>query len=198
VDSCSISYAPSGNQGASQTIYASYGGDAQNSASSVSVQLPSSSSNTGSSDDAALANSEGYIGTITASYSALQQGVSSYTGAFFSRPILYLCIPTFPQCQGQVPFSTSNAVFYSSSFGSALVPLASLLYWLFFLNFNLAVFNALPLYPLDGGQAFRLGVQAVGRGKLSEKALTRISIIVTLIVIAVIFSFPAAAYLGLI
>jgi membrane-associated protease RseP (regulator of RpoE activity) len=197
-NSCSVSYSSSGSQGTSQTISASYAGDAQNSASSGSVQLSSLSSTTDSSDTTTLANSEGYIGTITASYSALQQGVSSYTGALFSRPILYLCIPTFPQCQSQVPFSNSNAVFYSSSYGSALVPLATLLYWLFFLNFNLAVFNALPLYPLDGGQAFRLGVQALGRGKLSERALTRISIVVALIVIAVIFSFPAAAYLGLI
>jgi membrane-associated protease RseP (regulator of RpoE activity) len=199
VDSCSVSYAPTGNQVTSQSIYASYGGDAVNSASSGSLQLSSSASGaTDGNGSVALADTEGYIGTVTASYSLLQQGVSSYTGALFNRPILYLCIPTFPQCQNQVPFSGSNVVFYSSPYGTALVPLASLLYWLFFLNFNLAVFNALPLYPLDGGQAFRLLVQALGRGKLSEKTLTRICMVVALIVVAVIFSFPAAAYLGLI
>jgi membrane-associated protease RseP (regulator of RpoE activity) len=97
-----------------------------------------------------------------------------------------------------VPFSGSVSGFYASPYGVSLVPLATLLYWFFFLNFNLAVFNSLPIYPLDGGQAFKVLVQVLGRGKLSEKIATRICIVVALVVLAVVFSVPLAAYLHLI
>jgi hypothetical protein len=40
---------------------------------------------------------------------------------------------------------------------------------------------------MDGGQAFRVGVQALGRGKLSEANLTRITLGVTLAVVALLF-----------
>ncbi len=139
-----------------------------------------------------------YLGVTLTGSGALQNLVSGYTGSFFTRPILYLCIPTFPQCAGIVPFSSSFASFYASPYGDSLIPLATLLYWLFFLNFNLAIFNSLPLYPLDGGQAFRVGVQALGRGKLSETALTRISVVTALLVLVAVFSVPVAAYLHLI
>jgi membrane-associated protease RseP (regulator of RpoE activity) len=124
--------------------------------------------------------------------------VSGYTGSFFTRPIIYLCIPTLPQCQSGVPFSGAMAAFYTSPYGASLEPLATLLYWLFFINFNLAVFNALPLGPLDGGQAFKLGVGALGRGRLSDATVSRISIFVALAVLAAIFSVPLSAYLHLI
>jgi membrane-associated protease RseP (regulator of RpoE activity) len=143
-------------------------------------------------------SSRAFIGVTSAGSDYLQSLVQFYTGSFFTRPALYLCIPTFPQCQEAVPFSGSNSPFYTSTYGASLVPLATLLYWLFFLNFNLAIFNSLPLGPLDGGQAFRLGVKALGRGKLSEATLTRISIIVALAVVALIAALPLAAYLNLI
>ena len=143
-------------------------------------------------------SSRAYIGITSAGSDYLQNLVQFYTGSFFTRPTLYLCIPTFPQCQDAVPFSGSNSAFYTSTYGESLVPLAMLLYWLFFLNFNLAIFNSLPLGPLDGGQAFRLGVQALGRGRLSETTLTRIGIITALAVVAIIAVVPMAAYLHLI
>jgi membrane-associated protease RseP (regulator of RpoE activity) len=139
-----------------------------------------------------------YLGIVETGSSGLQALVSSYTGSFFTRPTLYLCIPTFPQCEDTVPFSGSASGFYTSPYGISLVPLATLLYWLFFLNFNLAVFNSLPLYPLDGGQAFKILVQVLGRGKLSEKTVTRICIVVAIVVLAAVFAVPLAAYLHLI
>ncbi|HYC11363.1 MAG TPA: site-2 protease family protein [Nitrososphaerales archaeon] len=143
-------------------------------------------------------SSRAYIGITSGGSDYLSSLVQQYTGSLLTRPILYFCIPTFPQCQGEVPFSGSNAVFYSSPFGAQVAPLATLLYWIFFLNLNLALFNSLPLGPLDGGQAFRLGVKFIGRGKLSEEWLTRINTITALAIIIVIFGFPAAAYLHLI
>jgi membrane-associated protease RseP (regulator of RpoE activity) len=143
----------------------------------------------------------GFLGITDASSSSLQALVSQYVGSFLTRPVLYLCIPTFPQCAGAVPFSGSLSALYTSSYGESLVPLATLLYWFFFLNFNLAVFNSLPIYPLDGGQAFRIGIKWLWstRGRtLSDDASTKISVAATFLVLAAVFSVPLAAYLGLI
>jgi len=135
-----------------------------------------------------------FLGVEDLGYSDLTGLVSSYTNSFFSKAY-FLCIPTIPICQGSVPFSDSNSVFYTSSYGASLAPLANLLYWLFFLNFNLAIFNSLPIYPLDGGQAFRVGVKALGGDKLSEKSLGRITSIATLIVVAILVTVIAGPYL---
>ena len=143
-------------------------------------------------------SSKAYFGITSTGSDYLQQLVRQYTGSFLSRPILYFCAPTFPQCQDGIPFSASNSVFYSSALGAALVPIAMLLYWVFFLNLNLAIFNSLPLGPLDGGQAFKLGLQYVGRGKLSEAWVGRIGMLTGIALILIIFGYPVAAYLGLI
>ncbi len=144
-------------------------------------------------------NSSGYFGLQNlVGYSDLKGIASAYTSSVFTRPSLYLCIATFPQCSARVPFSDSMSILYVSSYGQWLVPITNLLYWLFFLNFNLAIFNALPIYPLDGGQAFRVGLKAASRGRLSEKALTNLTTTATLVMILLIVTFPLAAYLGLI
>jgi membrane-associated protease RseP (regulator of RpoE activity) len=136
-----------------------------------------------------------FLGVADLGFADLKQVVSSYTGSFLTRPILYLCIPTFPVCQGQVPFSDSMAGFYTSSLGPELVPTAMLLYWIFFLNFNLAIFNSLPIYPLDGGQAFRVGVKALAGGRVSDRTVTRITSGATLLVVGAILAVVVGPYL---
>jgi membrane-associated protease RseP (regulator of RpoE activity) len=125
----------------------------------------------------------------------LQGLVSTYTGSLLKTPFLYLCIPTLPNCQQLAPFSDTMSGFYTSYYGSSLTPIVNLLYWLFFLNFCLAIFNSLPMYPLDGGQTFRVGVQALGRGKLSEANLTRITLGATLAVLALLLGVIVGPYL---
>jgi membrane-associated protease RseP (regulator of RpoE activity) len=136
-----------------------------------------------------------FLGVADVGYSDLTGLVTTYTSSFFVKPVLYLCIPTLPNCQGLAPFSDSNAIFYTSSYGVSLTPLANLLYWLFFINFNLAIFNSLPIYPLDGGQAFRVGVKALGGDRISEKSLTRITSAARLIVVAILFAVIVGPYL---
>jgi membrane-associated protease RseP (regulator of RpoE activity) len=125
----------------------------------------------------------------------LQDLVSTYTGSLLKTPFLYLCIPTLPNCQQLAPFSQTMSGFYTSYYGPSLTSIANLLYWLFFLNFSLAIFNSLPIYPLDGGQAFRVGVQALGRGKLSEANLTRITLGATLAVVVLLLGVILGPYL---
>jgi len=136
-----------------------------------------------------------FINPGTQSVPSLQSAVNAYTGAALTKPFTYVCIPTLPTCQSVVPFSDTMAPFYTSSLGAIVSPLANLLYWIFFLNFNLAIFNALPIYPLDGGQAFMVGVKALGKGKLSEKTLLRITGAATLAVIIMIFAVIAGPWL---
>lgn len=143
-------------------------------------------------------NSVAFIGVETTGYADLQATVSTYTGSFLTRPILYLCIPTFPNCQGLAPFSSSLSPFYTSSYGQSLVPLATLLYWFFFINFSMAIFNALPIFPLDGGQAFKVSLKGATGGRLSEERLGNVTLAVTLVMLAMVLGLPLTAYLGLI
>jgi membrane-associated protease RseP (regulator of RpoE activity) len=135
-----------------------------------------------------------FLGVADLAYSDLKGSVSTYTGSFFAKPALYLCIPTLPNCQGLAPFSDSMAMFYTSPYGGSVAPLANFLYWIFFINFNLAIFNSLPIYPLDGGQAFRVGVKALGRGKLSDTSLSRITSAASLAVVAVLLGVIVGPY----
>lgn len=143
-------------------------------------------------------NSAAFIGVGLVGYSDLQATVSTYTGSLLSRPILYLCIPTFPNCQGLAPFSSSMSPFYTSPYGQSLAPLATLLYWFFFINFSMAIFNALPIFPLDGGQAFKVGLKGAMGGRLSEERLGNVTVAVTLVMLAMVLGLPLASYLGLI
>ena len=140
----------------------------------------------------------GFIGITSISLADLKGRVSSYSGAFFTQPITYFCVPAFPKCQDIAPFSDQLYVFYTSGYWSHVGPLANLLYWLFFLNLNLAIFNAMPIYPLDGGQAFEAGVKGLSKGRLSDKAVSRITTGATLVTIIIVASLPLAAYLNLI
>jgi membrane-associated protease RseP (regulator of RpoE activity) len=135
-----------------------------------------------------------YIGVAEITGPQLVSAVSSYVSPL-SDPWQYVCIPTLPACQTRVPFSDTLSAFYTSPFGSAGPPLANLLYWVFFLNFNLAIFNALPIYPLDGGQAFSVAVKGVGGGRLSEGAVMRITSAATFVVLALLLLIVAGPYL---
>jgi membrane-associated protease RseP (regulator of RpoE activity) len=135
-----------------------------------------------------------YLGVQQITGAGLVSAVSTYA-APLSNLWQYVCIPTFPACQARVPFSDTLAGFYASPLGGAMAPLSNLLYWLFFLNFNLAIFNALPIYPLDGGQAFAVGVKALGKGKMSEAKQMRITTLATLLVVALIVGVVVSPYL---
>ena len=203
-NSCSVDYTPSTASDSPQNLTAVYQGDAQNMWSSGTYQIQVRAA--GSSPSGAVAgpanataasdpaHAMGYIGTESLGNSALRSLVSTYSSPLLN-PWQYVCIPTLPQCQPRVPFSDSMGVFYSSPLGSATVPVANLLYWVFFLNFNLAIFNALPIYPLDGGQAFLVGVKALGRGKLSEETAMRITSAATFVVLALVLGVIAGPYL---
>lgn len=205
VDACSVEYVPAAAPSAPENITAGYQGDARNmwSLGFVLVQVdatpgggstPLGNPPPGQGAGVTPATGPGWLGIESINLQSLRDIASGYA-APLQNPWKYVCIPTLPQCQVGVPFSDSMKVFYTSPLGPATGAVANLLYWLFFLNFNLAIFNALPIYPLDGGQAFAVGVKALGRGKLSEGNVMRITTLSTLVVLGLLLGIIAGPWL---
>jgi len=89
---------------------------------------------------------------------------------------LYLVPPAL--VSGLVPFSDSLAPFYTHWLGAQWHVLANVLFWLWFVNVNVAVFNALPIYPLDGGRMFNISLKSILGRRVDEKIVSRITIAV--------------------
>src|SRR5918993_88499 len=82
--------------------------------------------------------------------------LEGYKGAFLD-PRVYLFLLTPPTLDGPipVPYSESMASKYESNiFGSYFPVISNMLFWLWFINFNVGIFNALPIWPFDGGQLY--------------------------------------------
>jgi membrane-associated protease RseP (regulator of RpoE activity) len=63
-----------------------------------------------------------------------------------------------------------------------------MLYWLWFVNVNVAVFNALPIYPLDGGRMFNITLKSLMKGDEREKLISRITQAVTAALVFVLLA----------
>lgn len=97
---------------------------------------------------------------------------------------MYLVPPTL--ASGLVPFSDSLEPFYTSWLGPQWVIYANGLFWLWFVNFNLAIFNALPIYPLDGGRMFNITLKGIAGRKVSEKTIYLITSAVTAVCVIIV------------
>src|SRR6185503_3483000 len=100
-----------------------------------------------------------------------------------NRPVPMLPMPTL---SGQfIPFSDTMAPKYNSSiFGPTFPIIANTLFWLWFINFNLGIFNGLPIAFLDGGQLY--GSLIESRSKFDKKSLKNISSAVSTITIIIV------------
>ncbi len=133
----------------------------------------------------------GLIGVYqTESNTDLQNIRNNYANAFFSKPLLYLIVPgIISQADQVVPFSNALHGFYTSpTLGSYWYPAALTLFWIWFINVNLAFFNAIPLYPLDGGQAMLNFFTHFGK-KWVEIRAKAITTAISLAMFAIIVSF---------
>jgi hypothetical protein len=133
-------------------------------------------------------------GTLGVSVTVLsrdpQEVLDTYKNQFGQNPLAILLPPTFQQ--GFVPFSDLMAPKYTSSvFGDNFAPVANMLFWLWFINFNVGIFNALPIGPLDGGQLYG----AVIENKAKSKALARnANMLLTLVMTAIVFAVLVLPY----
>jgi len=99
---------------------------------------------------------------------------------------LYLVPPSL--APGVVPFSDSLIPFYSSPLGSEWHVYANFFFWIWFVNVNVAIFNALPIYPLDGGRMFDISLKSVLSKKKKKKTISRITYGVTIAIVGIILA----------
>jgi membrane-associated protease RseP (regulator of RpoE activity) len=133
----------------------------------------------------AVEQGKGILGvTVTLLSPDPQEVLDRYKGAFGSNPLALLLPPTMQQ--GIVPYSDLMAPKYESSvLGTAFAPVANMLFWLWFINFNVGIFNALPIGPLDGGQLYG----ALIENKSKSKALAKnANMLLTLVMAAIVFA----------
>ena len=106
-----------------------------------------------------------------------EERLSFYKTLNLETLFLYMVPPAL--APGLVPFSDSLASFYTHALGTEWHVYANVFFWLWFINVNVAVFNALPIYPLDGGRIFDISLKRLLGRRLSEKTISRITYAVT-------------------
>ncbi len=139
-----------------------------------------------------------YLGVSYIPYAALTGFVSTYVNPQNEAPVrwvLYIVPPAFPGIASSIPFSAQLNTFYTSPLGAATNAVQNLLFWIFFVNFNLAIFNNLPIYPMDGGQAMERFLVGIGRGRISEVVAGRATAGITVALVLVLVSVIAGPYL---
>jgi membrane-associated protease RseP (regulator of RpoE activity) len=132
----------------------------------------------------------GFIGISEVSSAGLNHTKSAYANAVFSDPLLFLIVPGISSAADSVvPFSNALHTLYTSPvLGAAWYPVSLTLFWIFFININLAFFNAIPLYPLDGGQALLNFLNHIGKKGIEAKAKL-ITGICSVLMLALILTF---------
>jgi membrane-associated protease RseP (regulator of RpoE activity) len=106
---------------------------------------------------------------ISAADLMTKQRLANYQSFSIDKLTMYIVPPTI--AEGLIPFSNSLAPFYTSWMGPNWQIIANVLFWLWFVNFNLAIFNAFPIYPLDGGRIFNITLKRLAGKRISEKAI---------------------------
>jgi membrane-associated protease RseP (regulator of RpoE activity) len=111
------------------------------------------------------------------------QRLSNYQTFSLERLSLYMVPPTL--ASGVIPFSDTLSPYYSSPLPYWNI-IANTLFWIWFVNFNLAIFNALPIYPLDGGRIFNIALKRIAGNRMGEKTIYNITIAVTAVCVVLV------------
>jgi membrane-associated protease RseP (regulator of RpoE activity) len=139
-----------------------------------------------------------YLGVTYIPYQQLKSTTSSYVTEYSRSAtgfIEYVIPPAFPGVALSIPFSDQLKIFYTSPLGIATNAVQNLLFWIFFVNFNLAIFNNLPIYPMDGGQALERFLVGIGRGRIDDELARRIATGVTFVLVFVLLAVIVGPYI---
>jgi membrane-associated protease RseP (regulator of RpoE activity) len=107
--------------------------------------------------------------------------------------VLYIVPPAL--APGAVPFSDLLTPFYKSWLGPQWAVYANVFFWIWFVNINVAIFNALPIYPLDGGRMFNIALKKIIRRRNSEKLINAITAAVAAILVLVLLLIVAIPFI---
>ena len=113
----------------------------------------------------------------------IEQRLRIYQNVTPQNLLMYMFFPAL--APNLVPFSEMLAPFYESGLGPQWAVYANILFWIWFVNINVAIFNALPIYPLDGGRLFNIALKKIIRRKNSEKIVTAITAAVTITLVLI-------------
>lgn len=127
---------------------------------------------------------------VRASDLLAEERLNYYHTVSFGSLSVYLVPPAL--APGLVPFSDSLSPFFSHRLGPQWHVFANALFWLWFVNFNVAVFNALPIYPMDGGRMFNIALENVralrGRGKLISRITAAVAAVLVVALLTVVIA----------
>lgn len=113
-----------------------------------------------------------------------EQRLSLYHKLSTESLFIHFIPPTL--APGLVPFSGALNSFYTHTLGEHWYIAANIFFWLWFVNVNVAIFNALPIHPLDGGLAFKSLLKSVLGRRADEKMVSRLTNAVTATLISAI------------
>jgi membrane-associated protease RseP (regulator of RpoE activity) len=142
-------------------------------------------------------NENGLLGVTIIGIGSPSDALYNYKRAFLD-PRGYLLLLTPPTLQGPfpAPYSDSMASKYESDlFGSYFPVISNLLFWLWFINFNVGIFNALPIGPFDGGQLYGSLIENKLRSMGKRLNPSTVNSAITLIFIAIVIMLIAGPYL---
>ncbi len=114
----------------------------------------------------------------------IEQRLRTYQKLAVETPFIHFLPPTL--APGLVPFSGALYAFYTHALGEHWHILVNIFFWLWFINVNVAIFNALPINPLDGGQAFKNVLKSLLDHRADENTVSLLTNAVTFTMIFVI------------
>ena len=142
-------------------------------------------------------NDNGLLGVTIIGVGSPSEALENYKKAFLD-PRGYLLLLTPPTLEGPfpAPYSESLAPKYESSvFGSSFPAISNMLFWLWFINFNVGIFNALPIGPFDGGQLYGSVIENSLKSKGRRLNPSTVNSAITFIFIVIVIMLIAGPYL---
>lgn len=142
-------------------------------------------------------NENGLLGVTIIGMGSPSEALDNYKRAFLD-PRGYLLLLTPPTLEGPfpAPYSESLASKYESGvFGSSFPAISNMLFWLWFINFNVGIFNALPIGPFDGGQLYGSLIENKLKSKGRRINPSTVNSAITFIFIVIVIMLIAGPYL---
>lgn len=135
------------------------------------------------------------------------QILERYKSITGSNPLAFFAPPTFnviayPFSESEVCLvensvercRTISSLFTHPVLGRGFATIGNALYWMWFVNINVAIFNALPIYPLDGGQAMRKLLSTLLRSGERSGLVVTITTAVSLFFLSMLLSIIILPY----